>query len=76
MVALFRKNSLFVGSVDAGKRYAALLTLALNCILRGQNPYDYFCSLFDRLAAGWPQSRVAELLPQLSVEPQYPAEQA
>lgn len=62
-VALFRKNSLFVGSVEAGKRYAALLTLALNCVLRGENPYTYFISLFDRLAAGWPKARIAELMP-------------
>ena len=75
MVALFRKNSLFVGSVEAGKRYAALLTLALNCILRGENPYTYFCSFFDRLAAGWPNSRIAELLPQFSIDPQQAPEQ-
>ena len=29
-VALFRKNSLFVGSLDAGERYGALLTVAVN----------------------------------------------
>jgi hypothetical protein len=64
-VALFRKNSLFIGAPSAGPRYAALLTLALNCVLRGVNPFRYFTELFDRLAAGWPQARVLELLPQL-----------
>ena len=63
-VALFRRNSLFVGSPEAGPRYAALLTLALNCTLREVNPYHYFVELFDRLADGWPRTRIADLLPQ------------
>jgi hypothetical protein len=67
-VALFRKNSLFIGAPDAGPRYAALLTLALNCVLRGVNPFHYFTELFDRLAASWPQSRALEFLPQLVAE--------
>lgn len=63
-VALFRKNSLFVGSLEAGHRYAALLTLAVNCALCGANPFTYFTDLFDRLAAGWRNARAAELMPQ------------
>lgn len=63
-VALFRKNSLFIGAPDAGPGYAALLTLALNCVLRDVNPFDYFTQLFDRIASGWPHARAAELLPQ------------
>lgn len=63
-VALFRKNSLFIGAPEAGPRYAALLTLALNCVLCDVNPFDYFTTLFDRIAAGWPNARVTELLPQ------------
>jgi transposase len=63
-VALFRKNSLFVGSLQAGERYAALLTLAVNCALCGANPFTYFTDLFERLASGWPHSKAAELMPQ------------
>jgi transposase len=63
-VALFRKNNLFVGSLEAGERYAALLTLAVNCTLVGANPFTYFTDVFQRLAAGWPRSRAAELMPQ------------
>jgi transposase len=63
-VALYRKNSLYIGSPEAGPRYAALLTLALNCTLCGANPYDYFCDLFDRLALNWPAKRIAELMPR------------
>jgi len=74
-VALFRKNSLFVGSLDAGERYAALLTLAVNCTLCGANPYAYFNDVFERLAAGWPSSRAAELMPQAWLAAQQNAEQ-
>jgi len=35
VVSTFRKNSLFVGSLDAGQRYANLLTVLLNCELAG-----------------------------------------
>jgi hypothetical protein len=62
-VALFRKNALFIGAPAAGPRYAALLTLALNCVLCDINPFDYFTQVFDRIAAGWPQGAV-ELMPQ------------
>jgi transposase len=65
-VALFRKNSLFIGAPEAGPRYAALLTLALNCVLCDVNPFNYFTQLFDRIAAGWPHTRAVELLPLAS----------
>lgn len=74
-VALFRKNSLFVGSLEAGERYAALLTLAVNCALVGANPFTYFTDVFERLAAGWPMSRAAELMPQAWLAAQQHAEQ-
>ena len=74
-VALFRKNSLFVGSLEAGERYAALLTLAVNCALCGANPFTYFTDLFERLAAGWPNARAAELMPQAWLAAQQQAEQ-
>jgi transposase len=74
-VALFRKNSLFVGSLDAGKRYAALLTLAVNCALCGANPFLYFTDVFDRLAAGWPAALAADLMPQAWLAAQQQTEQ-
>jgi transposase len=74
-VALFRKNSLFVGSLEAGQRYAALLTLAVNCSLCGANPFDYFTDLFERLAGGWPNARAAELMPQAWLAAQQQAQQ-
>jgi transposase len=74
-VALLRKNSLFMGSLEAGERYAMLLTLAINCTLCGANPLEYFTDLFDRLAAGWPNSRAADLLPQSWLASKQPIEQ-
>jgi transposase len=64
VVATFRNNSLFVGSVEAGKRYAVLLTLVLECELAGINPYDYLVDVIDKVANGWPNARAAELLPR------------
>lgn len=64
IIALFRKNSLFVGSVEAGKRYAILLSLVLECTLAGVNPYDYLVDVIDKVANGWPNDRAAELLPR------------
>jgi transposase len=63
-VALMRKNTLFIGSLDAGPRYAALLTMALNCTLCGANPFAYFTWLYDRLADGVRGSQVLDLMPQ------------
>jgi hypothetical protein len=63
VVSTFRKNSLFVGSLDAGERYANLLTVVLNGELVGVNPYVYLVDVIDEIAAGWPAGRVAELLP-------------
>jgi transposase len=75
-VALFRKNSLFVGSIEAGQRYAVLLTIAVNCTLVGANHFDYFTSLYDRIAAGWPASRATELMPRTWFAAQQNPEQA
>ena len=64
VVSTFRKNSLFVGSLDAGERYANVLTVLLNCELVGVNPYVYLVDVIDKIAADWPADRVAELLPR------------
>jgi transposase len=63
-VALLRKNALFVGSLDAGARYAALLTMAVNCALCEANPFEYFKWLFDRLAEGVPAKSALDVMPQ------------
>jgi IS66 C-terminal element len=55
---------LFIGSLEAGPRYAALLSLMLECNLVGANPYDYLVDVIDKIAADWPAARAAELLPR------------
>ncbi len=63
-IALFRKNSLFFGTLESGQRHAVLLTMLLNCVLCGANPYEYLVDVIDKIAADWPVSRAAELLPR------------
>lgn len=63
-IALFRKNSLFVGTLEAGDRYATLLTVMLNCLLVGANPYEYIADVINKIACDWPASRIDELLPR------------
>ena len=63
-----------MGAPDAGPRYAALLKLALHCVLCDVNPFTYFTQLFDRIAGGWPHARAAELLPQARATAQQTAE--
>jgi transposase len=75
-VALMRKNALFIGSLDAGPRYAALLTMALNCALCGANPFDYFTWLFDQLAAGVQAKNALSVMPQAWVGSQQDAQQS
>jgi transposase len=61
--ALGRKNFLFAGSDDGGRRLAILQTLVVCCDLVEAPPYEYLSDVFAKIAAGWPQSRIAELLP-------------
>ncbi len=63
-VGIFRKNCLFVGSIEAGQRFAILLSLVLQCEIDGVNPYDYLADVIDKVANGWMMSRAPELLPR------------
>jgi transposase len=64
-VAIGRKNYLFAGSHRAAERAARLYSLTRSCALHGVPPMPYFVDVLRRLAAGWPQSRIAELLPDV-----------
>ena len=61
--ALGRKNYLFAGSDEGARRLAILQTVVVNCDLLGISMWHYLRDTFQRLADGWPQSRIAELLP-------------
>ena len=61
-VALGRKNWLFAGSLRAGERAAAVMSLIQSAKLNGHDPYVYLKDVMDRLPS-WPNRRIAELLP-------------
>jgi transposase len=63
-LAVGRRNYLFAGS-DAGAEHAAILySLLRTCALHGIDTYAYFVDLLRKLAAGWPDRRIDELLPE------------
>jgi transposase len=62
-IALGRRNYLFCGSHDAARRAAVLYSLTRTCALHGIPPLAYLTDVMHKLADGWRQSRIAELLP-------------
>jgi transposase len=61
-IALGRNNWLFAGSLRAGKRAAAVMSLIHSARLNGHDPYAYIRHVLERLPTQ-PASRVEELLP-------------
>ncbi len=61
-IAVDRGNWLFAGSLRAGQRAAAVMSLIQSARLNGHDPYAYLRDVMDRLPT-WPNSRIAELLP-------------
>ncbi len=51
MVALIRKNSLFLGTPGAGPRFAACLSILRSCRLARVNPSDYLADVTPTLIA-------------------------
>ena len=62
IVALSRKNSLFVGHDEAGENLARVLTMAVTCQVNGVNPLEYLADILLRIQT-WPKERIADLLP-------------
>ena len=62
-IAVTRKNFLFLGSDEGALRAAHIYTIVESARLNGLNPHAYFADVIDRMAKGWPRSRLAELLP-------------
>ncbi|MBA3776762.1 MAG: IS66 family transposase [Betaproteobacteria bacterium] len=60
MVALIRKNSLFLGSASAGPRAAACLSILRSCRLARINPADYLAEVTPTLIR-WRRLRRARL---------------
>lgn len=60
-IALGRKNYLFVGNVEAGKRLAGLYSLVASCEANGKNPVAYLTDVLLRI--GRPGQKIDALLP-------------
>jgi transposase len=61
-LALGRKNYLFAGSLEGGRRAAIIYTLIGTAELNGWDPQAYLRALLERLA-GHPINRLGELMP-------------
>ena len=62
-VAIGRRNWLFTGSKAGGERAAAIYTIIETCKLNGVEPFAYISSVIQKIAEGWPNSRIDELMP-------------
>jgi transposase len=61
-IALGRNNWLFAGSLRAGRRAAAIMSLLHSARLNAHEPHAYLKDVFERLP-NQPASRIGELLP-------------
>src|SRR5947207_10564965 len=61
-IALGRSNWLFAGSLRAGKRAAAVMSLIQSARLNSHDPYRYLKDVLERLPTQ-PARRIGELLP-------------
>lgn len=61
-IALGRNNWLFAGSLRAGQRAAAVMSLVHSARLNGHDPYAYLRDVLEKLPTH-PASRIGELLP-------------
>ena len=62
--AMGRRNWLFAGSDEGAKRAAILATVIETAARHDVDVWTYFRDLIVKLAGGWPQSRLDELLPE------------
>jgi transposase len=62
-VALGRKNHLFAGSDRGAKRWAIVSSIIETAKLNGVEPYAYLADVLQRMADGYPASRINDLLP-------------
>ncbi len=62
-IAVGRNNWLFAGSDAGAERAAVIYTVLGTCRLHDIDPWAWLHDVLEKLAAGWKQSQVAELLP-------------
>jgi transposase len=61
---LGEKNYLFVGSENGAADIAVARTIINTCNRSDTDPLAYVTDVIGKLQRGWPQSRIAELLPE------------
>ena len=61
-IAIGRNNWLFAGSLRAGQRAAAIMSLVQSARLNGHDPHAYLKDVMDKLPI-WKNHRIGELLP-------------
>ncbi len=62
-VAVGRANYLFAGSDQGGERAAVAYTVISTAMLADVDPLVYLTDVFKKIADGWPNRRLDELLP-------------
>jgi transposase len=72
VIALGRRNFLFAGSDQGGRRAAAMYTILASAKLNGLNPKSYLKDVLTRVAEGHPINRIDELLPWRMLAPPTP----
>ena len=63
MIALGRKNALFVGSDGGGRTWAIIASLIQTAKLNEVEPFAYLRDVLQQLVAGHPATRLDEILP-------------
>ncbi|MGH8428993.1 MAG: IS66 family transposase, partial [Solimonas sp.] len=64
-IAVGRKNYLFAGSDKGAERLAVGYTIFGSCRMHGVNSFEWATDVIGKLQAGWPRSRLDELLPDV-----------
>jgi transposase len=72
-LAVGRRNYLFARSDVGAERAAVLYSLMRTCALHGVPSYEYLTDVLEKLAAGWPQARIAQLLPDAWADARRPS---
>ena len=62
-VAIGRRNWLFAGSQTGGERAAAIYSIIQTCKLNSVEPFAYITDVMQKIAEGWPNARIDELMP-------------
>ena len=63
MMKLTAENALFAGHDEGATSWGRIASLIETCKMNGVEPYAWFKSTLQKIAAGHPQSKIDELLP-------------